>query len=58
MKTKGGKDFLIVGSERKKGALIVDYLINGSYQFYIFLYCTKKEAYARLRDKARKGLLD
>lgn len=58
MKTKSGKDFSIVGSERKNGALIVDYWIDGSYQFYMFLGYTKKEAYAILRDKARKGLLD
>ena len=58
MKTKGGKDFSISGSEWKNGTLVVYYGIDGSYQFYKFLYYTKKEAYAILRDKARKGLLD
>lgn len=58
MKTKGGKYFSIIGSEWKNGTLIVDYWIGGSYQFYKFLDYTKKEAYALLRDKARKGLLD
>ena len=58
MKTKSGKDFTISGSEWKDGALIVDYWVNGSYQFYKFMGQSKKRAYALLREKARQGLLD
>ena len=58
MKTKGGKDFTISGSEWKNGTLIVDYWINGSYQFYRFIGYSKKRAYALLREKAREGGLD
>jgi hypothetical protein len=58
MNTKGGKVFKIIGSEWDSGWLIVNFQIGGDFGHKRFLYYSKKEAYALLRDKARKGLLD
>ena len=58
MKTKGGKAFQILGSERDNGWLIVNFQIGGGFGHRLFLYYSKKEAYKKLRQEAREGGLD